>query len=94
MRTNNKLWDRITFQRTIWTDYIKITVLQVEGILFGGLKELRLYGCGPSMSSNQNYYQTSTIRPYYDYDYFENQVRSAIITFDLKNKTFEHFLEI
>lgn len=61
MRIENDKWDRIEFSDTIWTKYIRLEVLEIEKILFGGLKEIRLFGCGPSMKED-NFAQT-TRRP-------------------------------
>ena len=31
------------------SDYINIRVIEVENIVFGGLREIRLFGCGPGL---------------------------------------------
>ena len=64
MRTENNKWDRIELPRTIWTKYIRLEVLEIEKILFGGLKEIRFFGCGPSLNSKQPSWPT-TKKPYW-----------------------------
>ena len=37
--------DSIAFPHQVKTDTIRITIVEVEGLVFGGLKEVAIFGC-------------------------------------------------
>ena len=41
-------WERVVLPYTVTTDHLTIKVVDVNDALFGGFKEIRFFGCGPS----------------------------------------------
>lgn len=59
LRRRKDDWDRVTLPFTILTNHISIEVKEVDQLLFGGFKEIQLFGCDQKINPDQGWPPTT-----------------------------------